>query len=144
MQITTLLSNSEVKLACAEYIEKHGIMGAVTESNQIVFQHHGGVIQATLTLPSKKDSSESLRTKLPLLSHVETESSISELTLMSSKEKPQLEEEIVPEVPLPLQEKQPPVSTTSQQSGEGSLAITSTPTQTPDKKLTKTSKLFTV
>lgn len=52
MQITTLLSNSEVQLACAKYIEQKGITDAVTHSRDVKFQHHGGIVQATLTFSS--------------------------------------------------------------------------------------------
>lgn len=66
MQISSiskiLLSHTEVQKACAEYIKKNGVMGADTQYENVMIQHHNGTVQATLEVhnqvPSKKECTE--------------------------------------------------------------------------------------
>ncbi len=82
MQISVLLSNTEVQQACLDFITKHGQTGT---GGNVKFQHYDGTVSATVSLSLPTSSCESLKAASKVPSVTDEMSSQLELDLTSSE-----------------------------------------------------------
>lgn len=71
---SVLLSDTEVCIACAEYMDKHGVIGATKQHLDIQFQYFEGVISATLELTTTTPITEESTLVVDTEKEVEVES----------------------------------------------------------------------
>ena len=85
MQISVLLSNTEIQLACHEFIEQHLSVDADIESSLVEFQSHKGTVSGSVTITLPTSSLENFRQQQCLLCRTQQEPVPSESTEESSE-----------------------------------------------------------
>lgn len=94
MQTTTvtkvLLSNSEILMSCAHYMEKNGIAGAMKRYKEVQLQYFDGVVSATLEVETSSGGinvpSEDTQEEEGILDPVEEETAEKEAETSSVEE----------------------------------------------------------